>query len=111
MLRPQPAPAPASAAPAAAPAWTLLTVAGLSAWAEDAMRRLGALRLEILLDLCEAAGHLSHEARVALNRITELELPAPVAVPSQNETAAILRQLEALIEDEAPVRGGQRRVL
>lgn len=101
---PTPAPAPASApalAPQAdAPAWSLLTIAGISAWAEEAMRRLGPLRLEILLDLCEAAGHLTTEARTALSRITDLDLPAPEAAPSTNETVVLLRQLDALINDE-----------
>ena len=41
------------------------------------MTRLGALRLEILLDLCEAAGHLTPEARAALARITELDVAEP----------------------------------
>jgi hypothetical protein len=81
------------------PQWTLLTISGLSAWAEDAIRRLGALRVEILLDLCEASGHLTADARKALSRITEMELPEPVRAPSTNETAAILRELDALISE------------
>ena len=84
----------------ARPRWTLLTIAGLANWAEDAMRTLGALRVEILLDLCEAAGHVSPEARVALSRITELDLPEPERAPTNNETLAVLRQLDALINDE-----------
>jgi hypothetical protein len=81
------------------PRWTLLTIAGLANWAEDAMRKLGALRVEILLDLCEAAGHVTPEARVALSRITELDVEAPEHAPTNNETLAILRQLDALIND------------
>ena len=81
------------------PDWSLLTIAGLSAWAEDAMRRLGALRVEILLDLCQASGHMTADVRQALARITELDAPEPVQAPSQNETAAILRQLDALLAD------------
>ena len=103
---PIPLRAPAAAIPAAAtataalpPRWTLLTISGLSAWAEDAMRRLGALRVEILLDLCEASGHLTAEARKALSRITEMELPEPQHAPSTNETAAILRELDALLSE------------
>jgi hypothetical protein len=82
------------------PQWSLLTIAGLSAWAEEAMRRLGSLRLEILLDLCEAAGHLPPEARLALARVTELDIPEPEQPPSTNETVVILRQLDALVNDE-----------
>ena len=63
------------------------------------MVRLGALRMEILLDLCEASGHLSPAARVALARVTELDIAEPTEPPSTNETAAILRQLDALIGD------------
>lgn len=96
MLRPTPTPAPA-----AEPQWSLLTIASLTAWAEEAMRRLGALRFEILLDLCEAAGHVSPEARAALNRVKELDVPAPEQAPSTNETVVILRQLDALLNDDA----------
>jgi hypothetical protein len=97
MLRP--APAPVAAPEPESPQWSLLTIAGLSAWAEDAVRRIGSLRLEILLDLCEAAGHLSTEARIALARVTELDLPEPEHTPSTNETVVILRQLDALVND------------
>jgi len=112
MLRPRLLPPPVTLAPEVQqPQWSLLTIAGLSAWAEEAMRRLGPLRLEILLDLCEAAGHLTPEARTALARVTELDIPEPAQTPSTNETVVILRQLDALVtdEEEAPVRQ-QRRV-
>jgi hypothetical protein len=96
---------PPSAAPVVRPSWSLLTIAGLSAWAEDAMRRLGPLRLEILLDLCQASGHLTDEARAALSRVIELDVEEPERAPSSNETVVLLRQLEALLhEDEAPER-------
>lgn len=100
MLRPQPAPAPMPAPEPEQPQWSLLTIAGLSAWAEEAMRRLGSQRLEILLDLCEAAGHLTPDARAALSRVTELDIAEPAAAPSTNETVVILRQLDALVNDE-----------
>ena len=98
MLRPQ----PHFAAPVEPekPHWSLLTIAGLSAWAEDAMKRLGSLRLEILLDLCEAAGHLTPDARTALSRVTEMEFSEPEQTPSTNDTVVILRQLEALVNDD-----------
>jgi hypothetical protein len=83
------------------PKWTLLTIASLSAWAEEAMRKLGALRLEILLDLCEASGHITPDARLALARVTELDIAEPDTQPSATETAAILRQLDALVNDDA----------
>lgn len=105
-IRP-PSVAPATQAPPspAAPSapkqnWSLLTIAGLSAWAEEAMRRLGSLRLEILLDLLEAAGHLPSDARGALARVIEMDIPEPERAPSTNETVVILRQLDSLIGDE-----------
>jgi hypothetical protein len=97
MLRPQPMLAPPEEPQ---PNWSLLTIAGLSAWAEEAMRRVGPLRLEILLDLCEAAGHLTPHARTALARVTELDLPEPADTPSTNETVVLLRQLDALVNDD-----------
>jgi hypothetical protein len=81
------------------PNWSLLTIAGLTAWAEDAMRRIGSLRLEILLDLCEAAGHISPEAREAMSRVAELDIPEPQQPPTTNETVMVLRQLDALVND------------
>ena len=102
-LRPQAqmqfAPALAAAPPPEQPQWSLLTIAGLAAWAEEAMERIGSLRLEILLDLCEAAGHLTPEARTALARVTELDIREPERTPSTNETVTILRQLDALVGD------------
>ena len=99
MLRPQSIPAPPPD-PEPQPNWSLLTIAGLSAWAEEAMRRVGPLRLEILLDLCQAAGHLTPQARTALARVTELDLPEPANAPSTNETVVLLRQLDALVNDD-----------
>jgi len=98
MLRPTPTPPPTPAPEA--PQWSLLTIASLTAWAEEAMHRLGALRFEILLDLCEAAGHVSPEARAALSRVKELDVPAPEQAPSTNETVVVLRQLDALLNDD-----------
>ena len=98
MLRPQMHAVPPSEPEK--PHWSLLTIAGLSAWAEDAMRRLGSLRLEILLDLCEAAGHLTPDARTALSRVSEMDIPEPEQTPSTNDTVVILRQLEALVNDD-----------
>ena len=94
LSEPMPPPAPEQ------PQWSLLTIAGLAAWAEEAMGRLGSLRLEILLDLCEAAGHLTPEARLALARVTELDIREPERTPSTNETVTILRQLDALVNDD-----------
>ena len=98
-IQPVAPPAPAPVTPEQ-PQWSLLTIAGLSAWAEEAMARVGSLRLEILLDLCEAAGHLTPEARLALGRVTEMDISEPQRTPSNNET----------VDDPAPARrAGERR--
>ncbi len=99
MARPDPAPVHAPPPPEQ-PRWSLLTIASLTAWGEEAMRRLGALRFEILLDLCEAAGHVSPDARGALSRVKELDVPVPEQTPSTNDTVVILRQLDALLNDD-----------
>jgi len=100
-MTPRPS-AAAVAAPAAPrqPRWSLLTIASLAAWAEDAMRKLGALRLEILLDLCEAAGYLAPESRAALARVTQLEVAIPEQPPAPTDTVVLLRQLDALLQGE-----------
>ena len=69
---------------------------------------LGALRFEILLDLCEAAGHVTAEARAALSRMKELDVPTPAGAPSTNDTVVILRQLDALLNDEYEPQQGFR---
>ncbi len=108
MLRPQPIQQQPQPPEPERPNWSLLTIAGLSAWAEDAMRRLGSLRLEILLDLCETAGHITPQARAALARVSELDIPEPAQPPSTNETTVMLRQLDALINDDTDGRGSAR---
>ena len=100
LMEPVPSTAPLPAPLPEQPQWSLLTIAGLAAWAEEAVGRLGSLRLEILLDLCEAAGHLTPEARLALARVTELDIREPERTPSTNETVTILRQLDALVNDD-----------
>jgi hypothetical protein len=83
-----------------APRWSLLTVASLAAWAEEAFQRIGAQRLAILLDLCEVSGYLPQEARQALARVGELDLPAPEQTASPMEITVLLRQLDALLQGE-----------
>jgi hypothetical protein len=68
------------------------------------MRRLGSLRLEILLDLCETAGHITPEARTALSRVSELDIDEPAQAPATNDTLVILRQLDALVNDAEDAR-------
>jgi hypothetical protein len=94
------APAAAPAAPRPAPRWSLLTVASLAAWAEEAFQRIGAQRLAILLDLCEVSGYLPAEARQALARVGELDLPGPEQPASPMDVTVLLRQLDALVQGE-----------
>ena len=91
-MRPQP--------PQHAARWSLLTVANLAAWSEDAIRRIGPQRLAILLDLCEVSGYLAPDARQALARVSELEIDAPEQPASPMEVTVLLRQLDALLQGE-----------
>lgn len=85
--------------------WSLLTVANLAAWAEEAIQRVGAERLTILLDLCEVAGYLPPEARQALARVSELEIAPPDRPASPMEVTVLLRQLDALLQGEHADQG------
>jgi len=112
---PPPAPAPqqqpAAAAPQTVPEWSLMTVAGLTVWAEDAVKQIGPERLRILLDLCEFTGYLSTAAKKALLSVTSL-VPAAEekgSPPSVNECLVVLYQLDALMRGEEPA--GSRRLL
>lgn len=102
---PQPQPPMATQAPTArtqAPQgrWSLLTVASLAAWAEDALQKLGSKRLAMLLDLCEVSGYLTPDARQALARVAELDAPEPEERASAMDTTVLLRQLDALLQGE-----------
>jgi hypothetical protein len=106
---PAPAPVMATPAPVAAsvrpdkPHWSLITVAGLAVWAEEAMKQVGSERLRILLDLCEFTGYLSGSAKEALLKITSLGEPEErKTAPSANECLVVLCQLDALMRGEEP---------
>jgi len=106
--RPRPSPTPlreAKAAPSqAAPNWTLMKVAGLMVWAEEALKQVGPERLQILLDLCEFAGYLPKTAKEALTRVMNLGLAVEerATPPTTNECLVILHQLDALLQEEEP---------
>jgi len=100
-----PAPAPTAAtSETGAPRWSLLTVAGLAVWAEEATRQIGPERLRILLDLCEFTGYLSGPAKEALLKVTSLGLSTEerTTPPSANECLVVLCQLDALMRGEEP---------
>ena len=102
IARVEPAPAPA---PGSTPRWSLITVAGLAVWAEEAVKQIGSERLRILLDLCEFTGYLSGPAKEALLKVTSLGLQAEERTtppPSANECLVVLCQLDALMRGEEP---------
>ena len=103
-----PSPTPlreAKAAPSqAASNWSLIKVAGLMVWAEEALNQVGPERLQILLDLCEFAGYLPKTAKEALTRVMDLGLAVEerATPPTTNECLVILHQLDALLQEEEP---------
>jgi len=107
IARVEPAPAPA---PGSTPRWSLITVAGLAVWAEEAVKQIGSERLRILLDLCEFTGYLSGPAKEALLKVTSLGLQAEerTTPPSANECLVVLCQLDALMRGEEPAGQGLR---
>lgn len=109
--RGEPSPLPRREVPAMekAPSWSLLKVAGLAVWAEEALKEVGPERLQTLLDLCEFAGYLPNSAKEALMRVMNLGIAIDerTETPSVNECLVILYQLHALMQGEEPevVRG------
>jgi len=103
--------------PSAAPHWDLLTIASLTAWAEDALATLGPKRFQIVLELACFAELLPLEVRNVLAGLVELipDHPQREERPFHiNESLVVLRQLEAILQGEKvtklPRRRGARRV-
>jgi hypothetical protein len=111
---PEPQPVAAAPAPVAPPQlaapvddghprWSLLAIAGLTVWAEEAAKQIGSERLSILLDLCQFTGYLSEPAKEALIKVTQLvqseERETP---PTANEYLVVLCQLDALMKGDEP---------
>ena len=97
------APAPQATEPPAQPAvrWNLLTIAGLTAWAEEALRTLGPQRFQVVLELACLAGLFSMETRDVLRRVAELSPEEPRAEPaSVVDCVVVLHRLEALLGGE-----------
>jgi hypothetical protein len=118
----QPAPEPtplhrAEPEPPAPPRWDLLTIASLTAWAEDALATLGPKRFQIVLELACFAELLPLDVRNVLAGLADLipEQPQREERPLHiNESLVVLRQLEAILQGEKvtklPRRRGARRV-
>lgn len=96
----QPAPQPINVR-----SWSLVKIAGLAVWAEEALKQIGPERLQVLLDLCEYAGYLPASAREALARVMSLDLAIEerATPPSLNECLVVLYQLDALMRGEEPL--------
>jgi hypothetical protein len=87
-----------------APRWNLLTIATLTAWAEEAVQSLGRQRFQMVLDLATFAGIINGELRDVLNQVARFapagdkhEQPATI-----NQCLVLLRQLEAILNGEDP---------
>ena len=109
---PTPIRPPTSDAPASSPPqWNLLTIASLTAWAEDAVKTLGQQRFQIVLELACLAEVLSTEVQEVLGRVAELapakkENYQPLNV---NDCLVVLNQLEAILQGEKVTKLRRRR--
>jgi hypothetical protein len=110
--QPAPAPAPPPIEPVQqASDWSLLTVAGLMLWAEDAVATLGTERLRMVVELAAYASLLPPGARDVLVRVAELapkkdvnEEPASVI-----DCVVVLHQLEAILHGDQGMPLPRRR--
>ncbi len=100
--------------PAEQPArhWDLLTIASLTAWAEDSLGALGSKRYQLVLELAGFAGLVSQDVRDVLSRLdqgapAEKEEERPMNI---NECLVVLRQLEAILDGEKVSRLPRRRM-
>ncbi len=94
--------------------WNLLTIASLTAWAEDAVKTLGPQRFQIVLELAGFAELLSSDVREVLSSLAELapakESKEAKARPMNvNECLVILHQLQAILQGETVTRLRKRR--
>ena len=92
--------------------WSLLTIAGLMAWAEDAVATVGSDRFRAILELATLAELLPEDMRDVLDRLAKL---APVGGRDKDkpidviECVVVLHQLEAILQGETPTRLPLRR--
>lgn len=94
------------------PRTSLLTIASLLAWVEDALASLGARRFRLMLELAYFAELLSPDVRDVLRDVAEIwandqEPEGPVSV---NECLLQLRQLEAILHGEHVTHIPRRRL-
>ena len=103
---------PASESPTRS--WSFLTIAGLLAWAEDAVATVGPDRLRTILELASLAGLLPADVRDALDRFAQLASPVEDAAGDAKalnviDCVVVLHQLEAILQGETPTRLPLRR--
>ena len=94
--------------------WNLLTIASLTAWAEDAVKTLGPQRFQIVLELAGFAELLSPDVREVLSSLAELtpareSKDAKARPMNVNECLVILHQLQAILQGETVTRLRKRR--
>jgi len=94
------------------PRTSLLTIASLLAWVEDALASLGTRRFRLMLELAYFAELLSPDVRDVLRDVAEIwandqEPEGPVSV---NECLLQLRQLEAVLHGEHVTHIPRRRL-
>ena len=92
--------------------WSILTIAGLMAWAEDAVATVGSDRFRTILELATLAELLPEDMRDVLDRLAKL---APAGGRDKDkpinviECVVVLHQLEAILQGETPTRLPLRR--
>jgi hypothetical protein len=69
------------------PSWSLLTISSLMLWADDAARRIGPRRLEMMLELCEISGYIDAKLKGALLRAVDGQAPEPEKARSTSNTS------------------------
>lgn len=86
-------------------------MAGVMAWAEDAVAAVGPRRFRIILELACVADLLPPDMRDVLGRVGQLAPSGPAKDKPMNviECVVILHQLEAILQGETPTRLPLRR--
>lgn len=111
--RPERSPAPGPPEQAAGAPWSVHTIAGLVAWADETASRLGPTHIQMVLELARFAGLIQQDAEEPLLKIIKLASSRKEsAVTSVNDCLVALRQLEAIFDggvaDELALRRQRR---
>ncbi len=82
-------------------AWSVPTIAGLVAWADETASRIGPNHLQMVLELARFAGLIHPEAQEPLLKVIKLASSRKDgAAASVNDCLVALRQLEAIFDGE-----------